>query len=199
VSSAQVYGSASPGAPPFDESAPLRPRSAYDWTKAAGDLLGGTYGKAGLQVVRVRPFNHTGAGQGRDFFASAMARQIAEMEAGKSPLILEVGNLESVRDFLDVQDVVDAYVALLQDTIPSGLYNVASGRGRTMREVLELLLARATVRPEIRIDKGRFRATDVSVGNAAKIAAATGWKPMRPLAQTLARLLDSWRAAVSAA
>ena len=199
VSSAQVYGSAPPGAPPFDEGAPLRPRSAYDWTKAAGDLLGADYAERGLQVVRVRPFNHTGAGQGPGFFASAMARQIAEMETGKAPPVLEVGNLESVRDFLDVEDVVDAYVALLQDTIPSGLYNVASGRGRTMRELLELLLARAKLRPEIRVDKGRVRPTDVSVGNAAKIEAATGWKPTRPLADTMARLLDSWRATVSAA
>jgi GDP-4-dehydro-6-deoxy-D-mannose reductase len=199
VSSAQVYGSAPPGAPPFDESSPLRPRSPYDWTKAAGDLLGACYAERGLMVVRVRPFNHTGAGQSPGFFASAMARQIAEMETGKAPPVLEVGNLESVRDFLDVEDVVDAYVALLQDTIPSGLYNVASGRGRTMRELLELLLARAKLRPEIRVDKGRVRPTDVSVGNAAKIEAATGWKPTRPLADTMARLLDSWRATVSAA
>ena len=199
VSSAQVYGSAPPGAQPFDESSPLRPRSAYDWTKAAGDLLGGAYGDRGLHVVRVRPFNHTGAGQGPGFFASAMARQIAEMEAGKSPPVLVVGNLESVRDFLDVEDVVDAYVRLLQGAVPSGVYNVASGRGRTMREVLALLLARAALAPEIRVDEGRFRPTDVSVGTAARIEAATGWKPVRPLADTLARLLDSWRAAVSAA
>jgi nucleoside-diphosphate-sugar epimerase len=199
VSSAQVYGSARPGAPPFDERAPLRPRSAYDWTKAAGDLLGGSYGGQGLQVLRVRPFNHTGVGQGPAFFASAMARQIAEMEAGKSPPVLVVGNLESVRDFLDVEDVVEAYVRLLQRSAPSGIYNVASGRGRTMREVLELLLARATLRPEIRVDKGRFRPTDVSVGAAAKIEATTGWKPVHPLGDTLTRLLDSWRMAVSAA
>jgi nucleoside-diphosphate-sugar epimerase len=199
VSSAQVYGSAPPGAPPFDESAPLRPRSAYDWTKAAGDLLGSTYGERGLHVLRVRPFNHTGVGQGPDFFASAMARQIAEMETGKSPPVLVVGNLESVRDFLDVEDVVEAYVRLLQGTVPSGIYNVASGRGRSMREVLDLLLARATLRPEIRVDKERFRPTDVSVGTAAKIEAATGWKPVRLLGDTLSRLLQSWRAAVSAA
>jgi nucleoside-diphosphate-sugar epimerase len=199
VSSAQVYGSAPPGAPPFDESAPLRPRSAYDWTKAAADLLGGAYAKRGLDVVRVRPFNHTGAGQGPGFFASAMARQIAEMEAGRSPPVLAVGNLQSVRDFLDVEDVVEAYVRLLQPTVPTGVYNVASGRGRTMRELLDLLVARAALAPEIRVDGARFRPTDVSVGTAAKLEAATGWRPVRPLGDTLGRLLDSWRAAVSAA
>lgn len=199
VSSAQVYGSAPPGTQPFDERARLRPRSAYDWTKAAGDLLGGAYADRGLDVMRVRPFNHTGPGQGPGFFASAMARQIAEMEAGKAPPVLAVGNLQSVRDFMDVEDVVDAYVRLLQRAVPRGVYNVASGRGRTMREVLDLLLARATLAPEIRVDEARFRPTDVSVGSAAKIEAATGWRPVRALGDTLARLLDSWRAAVSAA
>lgn len=199
VSSAQVYGSAPPGAEPFDENSPLQPRSPYDWTKAAADLLGGVYADRGLNVVRVRPFNHTGPGQAPAFFASGMARQIAEIEAGKSPPVLAVGNLESVRDFLDVEDVVDAYLKLLRREVPSGVYNVASGLGRTMGEVLDLLLARTTLRPAIRVDETRFRPTDVSVGRAAKIHAATGWEPVRPLADTLARLLDRWRAAISAA
>jgi GDP-4-dehydro-6-deoxy-D-mannose reductase len=94
---------------------------------------------------------------------------------------------------------VEAYVRLLQGSVPSGVYNIASGRGRTMREVLELLLARAALAPEIRVDEGRFRSTDVSVGTAAKIQAATGWEPIRSLDDTLGRLLDSWRAAISAA
>jgi GDP-4-dehydro-6-deoxy-D-mannose reductase len=199
VSSAQVYGSASPGAGPFDENAPLRPRSVYDWTKAAGDLLGACYADRGLDVLRVRPFNHTGAGQDPTFFASAMAYQIAQMEAGKSPPVLAVGNLESVRDFLDVEDVVEAYVQLLQRTVPSGVYNVASGRGRTMREVLDLLLARTALSPKVEVNEARFRPTDVSVGTAAKLEAATGWRPARALGDTLAGLLDGWRATASAA
>jgi len=198
VSSAQVYGSAQPGTEPFDESAPLRPRSVYDWTKAAGDLLGAWYADRGLDVLRVRPFNHTGAGQDRVFFASAMAFQIAQMEAGRCSPVLAVGNLESVRDFLDVEDVVEAYVRLLQPGVASGIYNVASGRGWTMREVLDLLLARTALSPKIQVDEARFRPTDVSVGTAAKIEAATGWKPTRALGDTLAGLLAGWRATVSA-
>jgi nucleoside-diphosphate-sugar epimerase len=199
VSSSQVYGSAPPGAPPFDESSPLAPRSPYDWTKAAADLLGADYASRGLDVLRVRPFNHTGSGQREGFFASEMARQIAEIEAGKRAPVLAVGNLDSVRDFLDVEDVVDAYALLLDRRVPAGVYNVASGRGRSMREVLEGLVTRARVRPELRVEPSRVRPTDVSVGSAARLQAATGWKATREFGDTLARVLADWRARVSAA
>ncbi len=199
VSSSQVYGSSPPGAPPFDESSPLAPRSAYDWTKAAADLLGADYASRGLDVLRVRPFNHTGPGQGEGFFASAMARQIAEIEAGSRAPVLAVGNLDSVRDFLDVEDVVEAYALLLDRRVPAGVYNVASGRGRSMRAVLEGLLARARVRPELRVEASRVRPTDVSVGSATRLRSATGWSPTRDLEGTLARVLDDWRGRISAA
>lgn len=195
VGSSTVYGSAEPGAPPFAEDAPLRPDSPYAWSKACADLLGGHYAAQGLDVLRVRPFNHTGAGQSDVFAASSFARQLAEMEAGRGEPVLRVGNLNSVRDFLPVDDVIDAYLALLDPAAaPAGVYNVASGRGLSIRELLDALLARSSAQPQVQVDTKRLRPTDVAVGDAARLRAATGWKPRADLGAALDALLDGWRA-----
>ena len=198
VGSGHVYGSAQPGAPPFDESSPLRPDSPYGWSKAAADLLGGVYADRELDVVRVRPFNHTGAGRPDHFVESSFARQIAEIEAGQRRPEMAVGNLDSVRDFLDVDDVIDAYVRLLDPSRPAGVYNVASGTGTSIRELLDALLAETSVRPEVSVNRDRWRPTDTSVGSAERLAKATGWAPTTPLRRTLKGLLESWRRAVRA-
>jgi GDP-4-dehydro-6-deoxy-D-mannose reductase len=199
VGSGHVYGAADPGAPPFDERSPLRPDSPYAWSKAAADLLGGVYASQGVDVVRVRPFNHTGAGRPDQFVESSFARQIAEIEAGLRPPKIAVGNLDAVRDFLDVEDVVEAYVRLLDPKVPAGPYNVASGKGTSIRELLDSLLADTSIRPEVKVEQARWRPADTSVGSAERLAKATGWAPTIPLRETLKRLLDRWREAVGAA
>jgi GDP-4-dehydro-6-deoxy-D-mannose reductase len=198
VGSGHVYGAVDPGAPPFDESSPLRPDSPYSWTKTAADLLGGIYQRRGVDVVRVRPFNHTGAGRPDRFVESSFARQIAEIEAGLRPPTIEVGNLDAVRDFLDVEDVIEAYLRLLHPKVPAGPYNVASGEGLSIRDLLDLLLAETWVRPEVKLDRARWRPANSSVGCAARLEKATGWAPRVPLRETLKRLLDGWRKAVRA-
>jgi nucleoside-diphosphate-sugar epimerase len=193
VSSSTVYGSAAPGAPPFDEASPLRPASAYARTKAAADLLGAAYAARGHPVWRARPWNHTGPGRPERFVESSLARQLAEIEAGRRAPRLEVGALDSVRDFLHVEDVVDAYLALLSGDAPPGAYNVASGAGVSIRELLERLLARTRVRPEIVVAPARLRPPDASIGAAARLARRTGWAPRRSLDAALVALLDEWR------
>jgi GDP-4-dehydro-6-deoxy-D-mannose reductase len=199
VGSGYVYGAADPGAPPFDESSPLRPDSHYAWSKAAADLLGGFYEGRGVDVVRVRPFNHTGPGRPDRFVESSFARQIAEIEAGLRPPKMAVGNLDAVRDFLDVEDVLDAYLRLLDPKVPAGVYNVASGRGTSICDLLELLLAETPNRPEVEVDQARWRPADSVVGSAERLEAATEWAPGIPLRETLRSLLDHWREAVGAA
>jgi GDP-4-dehydro-6-deoxy-D-mannose reductase len=199
VGSGHVYGAADPGAPPFDERSPLRPDSPYAWSKAAADLLGGSYANQGVDVVRVRPFNHTGPGRPDRFVESSFARQIAEIEAGLRPPEIEVGNLDAVRDFLDVEDVLDAYLRLLDREVPAGPYNVASGKGTSIRELLEALLAHTSIRPEVKVDQVRWRPADTSVGSSGRLAKATGWAPTIPLQETLRHLLDRWRETVGAA
>ena len=193
VSSGVVYGTAQTGSEPFDEDSPLRPVGPYAASKAAADLLAASHAAAGLDVARVRPFNHTGPGRPADFVESSFARQLAAMERGDVDPVLRVGNLESTRDFLHVDDVVDAYARLLAPGAPQGVFNVASGRATRVQELLDALLAHAKLRPTIERDPTLFRPTDSNVGSAAKLAEATGWTARTPLEETLAQLLDDWR------
>ncbi len=192
VGSGEVYGTATDDRA-FDEHAPLVPGSPYARSKAAADLLGSAFSGHGLDVIRARPFNHTGPGQSAAFVASSFARQLAEIEAGLRTPELHVGNLASVRDFLDVADVVAAYEHLLEPTVPAAAYNIASGVGVSVGSLLEQLIARSTARPVVREDPARWRPTNAAVGNASRLRRATGWKPSHPLADTLERLLEDWR------
>jgi GDP-4-dehydro-6-deoxy-D-mannose reductase len=194
VGSAECYGPARPGDPPFDERAPLRPASPYARAKAAADRLGACYAEQGLAVVRARPFPHTGPGQSDAFAASSFARQIAEIELGRRPPRLAVGALDSLRDYLDVEDVVEAYLRLLDPRLPPAAYNVASGVGVPLRRMLELLRAQSPARLEVEVDPARLRPADASVGSAARLERASGWRPAVPLEVTLGRLLEDWRA-----
>jgi GDP-4-dehydro-6-deoxy-D-mannose reductase len=196
VSTGNVYGVATPPAAPFDESAPLRPGSPYARAKAAADLLARGYARRGLDVVRVRPFNHTGRGRPESFVESSLAKQIVEIALGRRRPRIEVGNLDAVRDFLDVEDVVAAYLGLLDRSVPPGVYNVASGVGRSVREVLGSLLALVGVaesKVEITVETSRWRPTDHAVGDAGRLRAATGWAPRVSFTDTLRALVEGWR------
>lgn len=200
VGSAEEYGPVGPGEIPIREETPLRPASPYAVSKVAQGALALLYGPAGgLRVVLTRTFHHTGPGRGEAFAESSFARQIAEIEAGRRPPVLKVGNLEAVRDFADVRDVVRAYWALLEKGEGGTAYNVCSGRGRRVRELLDVLLAASSARVEVRVDPERLRPSDVpaQVGDPSRLRAATGWEPRIPLERTLRDLLDDWRARVA--
>ncbi len=193
VGSGDQYGTASPGSPSFTEDTPLQPRSAYSRSKTEAEQLACRYLDAGVDVVRVRSFNHAGPGQAPIYVTSSFARQIAEVELGQREPVMRVGNLESVRDVIDVDDVVQAYRLLLDRHIPADVYNVAGGVGRSIGELLEMLLANARVRPTVEVDPALVRPTDYSVGDSSRLRAATGWRPTIPIENTLARMLDYWR------
>jgi GDP-4-dehydro-6-deoxy-D-mannose reductase len=200
VGSAEEYGATDPREMPLSEEALLRPNSPYAVSKVAQGLIAVECGGgAGMRVMRTRTFPHTGPGRGETFAESSFARQIAEIEAGLRPPVIHVGNLEAVRDFTDVRDVVRAYWSLLQGGEAGQVYNVCSGRGRRIRDLLDTLVARARVRVEIAVDPSRLRPSDlpVLVGNPARLRAATGWEPRIDLDTTLAELLDDWRARVA--
>jgi GDP-4-dehydro-6-deoxy-D-mannose reductase len=204
VGSAEEYGAVSPQELPLREDAPLLPASPYAASKAAQSLLAAEYARGlGLPVVRTRTFHHTGPGRGEAFAESSFARQIAEIEAGVREPVLLVGNLEAVRDYTDVRDVIRAYWALLDRAaeIRGQVVNVCSGQGRKIRELLDILLARTAAKVEIRVDKERLRPADVpaQVGDPSRLKALTGWEPRIPLEQSLHELLQDWRARVRAA
>lgn len=193
VSSGDTYGSRTPGAERCSESEPLRPASPYAQSKAAAERLASFAGEQGLDVVCTRSFNHTGAGQPDVFVASSFAHQLADMENRNAEPLMRVGNLDSVRDFLDVEDAIDAYLDLLAPETPAGTYNVASGRAVSIRELLDCLISLSSVKPEIQTDPERFRATDYLVGDPSLLRQTSGWEAKTPLKETLRELLDAWR------
>jgi GDP-4-dehydro-6-deoxy-D-mannose reductase len=198
VSSADVYGASFASGLPLDETAPLAPLNTYGATKAAADLAIGAMAAEGLRAVRLRPFNHTGPGQSDSFAIPAFARQIARIEAGQQPPVIEVGALDAARDFLDVRDVCAAYVTALErapSLPPSCILNLASGRPRRIGDVLQDLLRSAGVAAEIRIDPARLRPSEIrsAIGDATLALRLLDWSPRIPWEQTLADILDDWR------
>ncbi|MGE5175842.1 MAG: GDP-mannose 4,6-dehydratase [Hyphomicrobiales bacterium] len=192
VGSADVYGAGTPGAL-LTEDAPLRPLNPYALSKAAQDMIGEVYaGTYGLRVIRTRTFSHTGPGQRPRFALAGFADQLARIGEELLPPEVKVGNLDGVREYGDVRDVARAYLALLDRGVPGEAYNVCTGVGYTMRDLLDRLIRIAGVRVTVVSDPARVRArdTDHLVGDSGKIAARTGWKPLLSLERTL---LDLYR------
>jgi GDP-4-dehydro-6-deoxy-D-mannose reductase len=194
IGSADQYAATTPAARPIDETTPLRPRSPYARTKSATELLGQRAAEDGQDVVRVRAFNHTGAGQPDVFVVSNFARQVARIRLGLQEPIMRVGNLESVRDFLHVDDVIRAYVALLEPAVPVGTYNIASGRSTTVQQILDRLIEIADIDPQVELDPDRWRETDWLVGDASRLESATDWRPTISLDAILHELYEDWLA-----
>ena len=181
---------------PLTEDAPLAPSSPYARSKLAQELIGlRAWAEDGIDVIATRTFNHTGARQTATFVAPSIARQIALIERGTAEPVIKVGNLDPERDLTDVRDVVRAYAALKKDGTPGAVYNVASGIGRSIRSILESLIARARKPVHIEIDPGRLRAHDASrvVGDATRLRQATAWEPRIPFDRMLDDLLEHWR------
>jgi GDP-4-dehydro-6-deoxy-D-mannose reductase len=197
VGSADQYKTTEVGSAPFRETTGLRPGSPYARTKAAAELLGAVASERGFDVMRTRSFNHLGAGQSDVFVASSFARQVAEIAAGVREPKLAVGNLESVRDFLDVEDVITAYIQLLDPALEPGVFNIASGVPLKIATLLETLIELAGIDPEVTTNPEFFRPTDHLVGDATRLREATGWQQTIPIREALASLLEGWRSRVA--
>lgn len=194
--SSEEYGLVEPSEIPIKEENPLRPLSPYAVSKVAQDLLAYQYYKSyNLNIVRTRAFNHSGPRRGDVFVDSNFAKQIAEIEKGKKPPVIEVGNLEAKRDFTDVRDIVRGYWLALEKGDIGDVYNICSGRAYSIREVLQMLLKISKIEVEIKEDKERFRPSDVPilVGDNTKFVKKTGWRPEIPYEQTLLDMLNYWR------
>jgi GDP-4-dehydro-6-deoxy-D-mannose reductase len=203
VGSADEYGLVEARDLPLREDRPLRPRSPYAVSKAAQSLLARQYatGSDALPVVCTRTFPHTGPRRGEGFAESSFARQLAEIEAGWRAAVLHVGNLQAVRDFCDVRDVVRAYWALLDRGAPGEVYNVCSGEGIRLGDLLQRLIDLSGLRVEVRVDPDRLRPLDIPVlvGDPGKLQRATGWSPRFTLERTLGDLLQYWRERITSA
>jgi len=199
IGSGDEYGDAASDILPVPEKAELKPLNPYAVSKVAQDLLAFQYWRSrGLKAVRARPFNHFGPRQSDCFVTSEFARQIAEIEAGiRREKALEVGNLRTAKDFLDVRDVVAAYELLVEKGSFGEAYNVCSGRATSIREIAETLISFSTEKITIREDPARRRHTETAAiyGDAAKIK-ALGWVPKYTLRESLESIIGYWREAV---
>ena len=203
ASTADAYGASFNAGTRLDETAPLAPLNLYSATKSAADLALGSMVSQGLRVVRLRPFNHTGPGQTSQFVVPAFARQVARIAAGLQEPVLHVGNLEPRRDFLDVRDVCDAYVACVtrHDSIPSGtILNLASGEAHRIGDILDDLQALAGISAKVHVDGSRVRATEIALahGDATRAHNVLGWAPATPWSETIRDVLNDWRRRIDA-
>ena len=197
VSTAQVYGpvtSIRAANVPIRENAPLLPLSMYAISKTAAEHAVSAYGAAhGMQTLIARPANHTGPGQSPKFVAVSFARQILAAKVGEIAEI-RVGNLESIRDFTDVRDVVRAYRLILEHGQSGMAYNITTNARVSIRELLDRLMALAGASPRVVVDPALYRPGDASLRlDVSRLREHTGWTPQFKLDQTLADILACGR------
>lgn len=197
--SSEEYGLQTPSEQPIREENDLRPLSPYAVSKVAQDMAALQYAASyKLHIVRTRAFNHTGPGREDVFVESSFARQIAEIEAGLREPSIHVGNLDVVRDYSDARDVVRAYRLALEKGTSGEVYNICSGTGLLIGEILRMLMQISGVEAAIVPDKSRTRQREAPaiVGDSTRFRRLTGWAPQIPFRQTLQDILDYWRAEV---
>jgi len=193
--SADEYGSVGPEELPLTEESPIRPITPYGASKAAADVLAlQAFLGDGLGTLRVRAFNHTGPGQSASMLVPGLAQRIADAERDERHKV-SIGRVDVVRDLSDVRDVVRAYRLLVEHGTPGEAYNVCSGRGVSVREVADVMLAMSDAPLELVVDPELVRPVDVPrlVGDPARLRAATGWEPEIPLDETLRDVLTTAR------
>jgi GDP-4-dehydro-6-deoxy-D-mannose reductase len=202
VSSAEVYGTSFRDGV-ASESAPLMPTNIYGRSKVAAEAIFADVLPPSARLITARPFNHSGPGQDERFVLPGFAAQIARIEAGIQPPELAVGNLEASRDFLDVRDVVRAYVELLDaaEVLPArAVFNIASGQSFRVADMLDRMLRMVAVPITLHVDPARLRPADIPIiaGDASRLAAAVGWVPEFTVDMLVRDLLEHWRARVAA-
>jgi GDP-4-dehydro-6-deoxy-D-mannose reductase len=195
IGSSEEYGIVNTDTLPLVESHELNPISPYAVARVSQEMLSKIYAKGyGLDVILTRSFNHIGPGQKESFVVSSFAKQIAERKINKILKPIEVGNVSIVRDFLDVRDVVKAYIYLLHKGIKGEVYNICSGIGYKLEEILIKLLRLANEDISYKIKPELVRPSDnpIIIGSNEKIRTLTDWKPEISIDNSLKDILDYW-------
>ena len=193
VGSGTQYGRHDAAELPLSEGAELRPRDVYAASKAAQEIVALQAHRAdGLRIVCTRSFNHSGIGHAEHFLLPALVHRAVTL-AKADGREMRVGNLDPVRDYLHVSDVVRAYLLLVERGVPGEVYNVASGIGVSVRELVSDVLLRVGTSAEITVDPALVRSVDIPalVGSATKLEQATGWRPVRTRADIIDDLIHA--------
>jgi GDP-4-dehydro-6-deoxy-D-mannose reductase len=199
IGSSEEYGVVDARHIPITEEAPFNPVSPYAVARVSQELLSRIYANGyGMDIVITRSFNHIGPGQKDNFVISSFAKQIIEIKKGKKT-VLQVGNIDVIRDFLDVRDVVKAYMLLLEKGKSGQVYNICSGQGYSLKQVLDKMMLIAGVDIEYHINKDLIRPADnpVIIGSNEKIKKECSWQPGISLEESLHDILQFWEKQLS--
>lgn len=196
ICSANEYGAVQNTSKSIDETVPLRPLNPYAISKVTQEMLALQYHLAhAIDTVIVRPFNHTGIGQTTEFVIPRLAEQFAKIEQGIIPPVIEVGNTSTVRDFTDVRDMVKGYILAAHSGVSGEIYNIGSGVGYTIAQIIEILESLSPTKVEIKTNNQLVRSADVPVliADSSKFSTLTGWAPTIPLKTTISDILNYYR------
>ena len=199
IGSSEEYGIVAPEALPLTEHSLLNPISPYAVSRVSQEMLSRVYATGyGLDIIITRSFNHIGPGQRDTFVISSFAKQIIELKLGIKQMI-EVGNIDIVRDFLDVTDVVKAYLCLLKNGRKGEVYNICSGKGYSLKELIEKMMGIAGIDSGYIINKNLIRPSDnpIIIGSNKKIKEECNWQPQLTIDQSLVKILNFWEKKLS--
>ena len=196
ISSSEVYGRVQPEDNPVRESQPLAPIHFYGFTKLISEQFLRNYHRTkGFPVVLLRPFNHIGPRQSERFVCSSFAKQVAGIDKKRLDPVLHVGNLEPVRDFTDVRDMVQAYRLAALHCKEGTPYQIASGQGVPVKEMLNEIISFSDVPIQVRQNPSLVRNVEIPVltGNASRFTKATGWQKTITLTDSLKDIYRYWK------
>lgn len=194
VSTSEVYGQVDDNV--INEERVLKPQNPYSVSKASAELLSYQYYKNyGLKIKIARPFNHIGVGQSENFVIPNFAKQIADINKNNKESTIEVGNLDAIRDFTDVKDIIRGYKCLVESDYNGETFNLCQGKGYSIKEILDILLSFSNKKIEVKFDEKRMRPSDNPniVGNNKKIEKALHWKPIIDIRTTLYEVYNFYK------
>ena len=195
VSSGDIYGQVAESQLPIQESRLPAPRNPYAVSKYSAELLCLQWSyMEPWRVMVARPFNHIGAGQSEAFVIPSVARQLVRIGLGLQEPVLQVGDVDVTRDFLDVRDVIRAYLRLLDAGRSGEVYNVGSGGEVSIRQLVQQMATLAGVEVQLVQDADRLRRSEQRrvLGCSAKLQSETGWEPAIAIEETLQSVLADW-------
>ncbi|MDD1687135.1 GDP-mannose 4,6-dehydratase [Methanoregula sp.] len=195
IGSSEQYGVVSEENLPLSEETPQHPANPYAVARVAQEQLAKIYADGyGLDICCTRSFNHCGPGQTDRFVVSAIVKQFVKIAHGLQDPVIHIGNGSIVRDFVDVHDVVVAYDLLLSKGKRGEIYNVCSGTGRTINEIITLLSAMKGIDVKVHEEMAQMRPIDNPriIGSNEKIRRDLGWKPEIPFEKSLESMYHYW-------
>jgi len=197
IGSSEEYGNVDPSMLPLTEESPLNPISPYAVARVAQEMISRIYADGyGMDIIITRSFNHIGPGQKNVFVVSSFAKQLVHIakNPGADKHVI-TGDLSIVRDFVDVRDVVKAYYMLLMKGEKSAIYNICSGTGTSLQQIMDKMCAILNIDITLQQDASLIRPNDnkIIVGSADKITKALGWSPAISIDKSLADIIDWWK------